>query len=83
MEFDIAYFPQKAIKGRRMVEFLAKHPVPENSSHNTELPDEKALMSQGGVEQTKDILPQQEHDALIINLLYWDLYFDGASRKAS
>lgn len=46
MEFDITYIPQKAIKGQGMAEFLAAHPVPEDSPLNTDLPDEATLGSQ-------------------------------------
>nr|AAK92670.1 putative gag-pol precursor [Oryza sativa Japonica Group] len=40
MEFDITYVPQKAVKGQALAEFLAAHPVPDDSPLITELPDE-------------------------------------------
>ena len=43
MEFDITYVPQKVIKGQGMADFLAAHPVSEDSPLNTELPDEEIL----------------------------------------
>ena len=40
MEFDLLFVPQKAIKGQALAEFLAAHPVPEDSPLTTDLPDE-------------------------------------------
>jgi hypothetical protein len=31
MEFDITYVPQKAIKDQALADFLAAHPVPDDS----------------------------------------------------
>jgi ribonuclease HI len=39
MEFDITYVPQKAIKGQALADFLAAHPVPDDSSLVVDLPD--------------------------------------------
>jgi hypothetical protein len=40
MEFDITYVPQKAIKGQALADFLAAHPVPDDSPLVVDLPDE-------------------------------------------
>lgn len=40
MEFDITYVPQKAVNRQALAEFLAAHPVPDDSPLITELPDE-------------------------------------------
>ncbi len=41
MEYDITFVPQKAIKGQALAEFLAAHPVPDDSPLITNLPDEE------------------------------------------
>ena len=43
MEFDITFVPQKAIKGQALVEFLAAHPIPDDSPLVTDLPDEEVF----------------------------------------
>jgi ribonuclease HI len=43
MEFDITYVPQKAIKGQALADFLAAHPVPDDSPLIVELPDEEVF----------------------------------------
>jgi ribonuclease HI len=43
MEFDITYVPQKAIKGQALADFLAAHPVPDDSPLVVELPDEEVF----------------------------------------
>ncbi|KAJ0963333.1 hypothetical protein J5N97_028455 [Dioscorea zingiberensis] len=43
MEFDITYTPQKAIKGQALADFLAAHPLPDNSPLNYDLSDEETL----------------------------------------
>lgn len=68
MEFDITYVPQKAIKGQGMADFLAAHPIPENSPLNTDLPEEEILPAQSAFEAE----PQ-----------YWRFDFDGASRTVT
>jgi ribonuclease HI len=40
MEFDITYVPQKAIKGKALANFLAAHPILDNSPLVVDLPDE-------------------------------------------
>jgi ribonuclease HI len=40
MEFDITYVPQKAIKGPALTDFLAAHPIPDNSPLVVDLPDD-------------------------------------------
>jgi hypothetical protein len=40
MEFDIMYVSQKAIKCQALADFLATHPVPDNSPLVIDLPDE-------------------------------------------
>jgi hypothetical protein len=40
MEFYITYVPQKAIKGQALADFLAAHPVPDDSPLVVDLPDE-------------------------------------------
>ncbi|XP_039138784.1 uncharacterized protein LOC120276118 [Dioscorea cayenensis subsp. rotundata] len=43
MEFDITYTPQKAIKGQALADFLAAHPLPDESPLRCDLPDEETL----------------------------------------
>ncbi|KAM0829812.1 hypothetical protein ACQ4PT_066635 [Festuca glaucescens] len=43
MEFDLTFVPQKAIKGKALAEFLAAHPVPDDSPLITNLPDEEVF----------------------------------------
>ena len=43
MEFDITFVPQKAIKVQALAEFLAAHPVPNDSPLITDLPDEEVF----------------------------------------
>ena len=43
MEFDITYVPQKAVKGQVLADFLAAHPVPDDSPLVTDLPDEEVF----------------------------------------
>jgi hypothetical protein len=43
MEYDITYVPQKAVKGQALADFLAAHPVPNDSPLVTELPDEEVF----------------------------------------
>ena len=43
MEFDITFVPQKAIKGQALAEFLAAHPIPDESPLVTDLPDEEVF----------------------------------------
>ena len=44
LEFDIKYIPQKAIKGQALADFLANHPVPDDSPLLSELPGEEILL---------------------------------------
>jgi hypothetical protein len=46
MEFDLNFVPQKAIKGQALVDFLAAHPIPENSPPITNLPDEEVFTAE-------------------------------------
>jgi ribonuclease HI len=46
MEFDITFVPQKAVKGQALAEFLAAHPVPDDSPLITELPDEEVFVAE-------------------------------------
>jgi hypothetical protein len=39
MEFDITYVPEKAIKGQALANFLATHPVLDDSTLVIDLPD--------------------------------------------
>jgi ribonuclease HI len=43
MEFDITYVPQKAVKGQALADFLAAHPVPDDSPLVIDLPDEEVF----------------------------------------
>ncbi|XP_021321401.1 uncharacterized protein LOC110437319 [Sorghum bicolor] len=43
MEFDITYVPQKAVKGQALADFLATHPVPDDSPLVIDLPDEEVF----------------------------------------
>ena len=42
--FDIRYIPQKAIKGQALADFLAQHPVPDDSPLLCELPGKEILL---------------------------------------
>jgi ribonuclease HI len=44
MEFDITYVPQKAIKGQALADFLAAHPIPDNSPLVVDLPNEDVFI---------------------------------------
>ena len=46
MEFDITFVPQKAVKGQALADFLAAHPVPDNSPLITDLPDEEVFTAE-------------------------------------
>ncbi|XP_039130895.1 uncharacterized protein LOC120267296 [Dioscorea cayenensis subsp. rotundata] len=48
MEFDINYAPQKAIKGQALADFLAAHPLPDESPLGCDLPDEETLVIEEG-----------------------------------
>ncbi|XP_039131869.1 uncharacterized protein LOC120268610 [Dioscorea cayenensis subsp. rotundata] len=48
MEFDITYTPQKAIKGQALADFLAVHPLPDESPLRCDLPDEETLAIEEG-----------------------------------
>ncbi|XXG41725.1 hypothetical protein AAC387_Pa01g2131 [Persea americana] len=39
-QFDIRYVPQKVIKGQALAYFLAKHPLPKDSTLKDDLPDD-------------------------------------------
>jgi ribonuclease HI len=43
MEFDLTFVPQKVIKGQALAEFLAAHPVLDDSPLITDLPDEEVF----------------------------------------
>lgn len=47
-EFDIVYMPQKAIKGQALADFLAAHPVADDSPLSCEFPDEETLHTEDG-----------------------------------
>ena len=47
-EHDIVYIPQRAVKGQALADFLAAHPVPDDSPLITELPDEEVLLVDEG-----------------------------------
>ena len=34
------FIPQKSVKGQTLAEFLAAHPIPENSKLHEDIPDE-------------------------------------------
>jgi ribonuclease HI len=42
-EFDITYVPQKAIKGRALADFLAAHPIPDDSPLSCDFPNEEVM----------------------------------------
>jgi hypothetical protein len=46
MEFDITFVPQKFVKGQALAEFLAAHPVPDDSPLITDLPDEEVFSTE-------------------------------------
>ncbi|KAL0300176.1 UNVERIFIED_CONTAM: hypothetical protein Scaly_2568400 [Sesamum calycinum] len=43
-QFEIAYVPQKAVKGQVLADFLAGHPIPPEWELSNDLPDEKVLV---------------------------------------
>lgn len=43
MEYDIEYVIQKAVKGQALADFLAAHPVPDDSPLIADLPDEEVF----------------------------------------
>jgi hypothetical protein len=45
MAFDIAYVPQKAIKRQALADFLAAHPIPDNSPLVVDFPTKMVLLS--------------------------------------
>jgi ribonuclease HI len=47
-DFDITYTPQKAIKGRVLADFLAAHPIQDNSSLKCDFPNEETLHIEEG-----------------------------------
>jgi RNase H-like domain found in reverse transcriptase len=47
-EFDITYTPQKAIKGQALADFLAAHPIQDDSPLKCDFPDEKTLHIEEG-----------------------------------
>ena len=46
-EFDIVYQPLKAVKGQVLADFLAAHPIPDDSPLACEFPDEEVLNADG------------------------------------
>uniref|UniRef100_A0A2N9GLW9 Uncharacterized protein n=1 Tax=Fagus sylvatica TaxID=28930 RepID=A0A2N9GLW9_FAGSY len=45
-EFEIAYVPQKAIKGQALANFLADHPIPADWELSDDFPDEDVLYTE-------------------------------------
>ena len=39
-QYDLAYVPQKTIKGQALADFLANHPVPSDWEFSDDFPDE-------------------------------------------
>ena len=39
-QYDLAYVPQKAVKGQALADFLADHPVPSDWEFSDDFPDE-------------------------------------------
>jgi hypothetical protein len=46
MDFDITFVPQKSVKGQALAEFLAAHPVPDDSPLITDLLDEEVFSTE-------------------------------------
>nr|CAD1823290.1 unnamed protein product [Ananas comosus var. bracteatus] len=46
MEFDITYVSQKAVKRQALADFLAAHPLPDDSPLITDLPDEEVMTTE-------------------------------------
>ncbi|XP_028085335.1 uncharacterized protein LOC114286368 [Camellia sinensis] len=42
-QFAIEYVPQRAVKGQALADFLAAHPIPDDSPLVTDLPDEEVM----------------------------------------
>jgi len=51
-QHDLAYVPQKTVKGQALVDFLAVHPIPDEWELNNDLPGEDVFVV--------DILPPWE-----------------------
>jgi ribonuclease HI len=47
-EFDITYMPQKTIKGQALTDFLAAHPIQDNSPLKCDFSDEETLHTEEG-----------------------------------
>lgn len=45
-EFEITYVPHRAIKGQALADFLAAHPVPDDTPFSDDLPDEEVMLTQ-------------------------------------
>lgn len=45
-EFNIHYVPQHTVKGQALADFLAAHPIPDNSTLLMELPNESVMQVQ-------------------------------------
>ena len=62
-----------------MTKFLAAHPISADSPLNFEFPDEEILLPHQGAEsQAKEAPSERCENVLTIELLCWELYFDGA-----
>uniref|UniRef100_A0A2N9ERQ0 Uncharacterized protein n=1 Tax=Fagus sylvatica TaxID=28930 RepID=A0A2N9ERQ0_FAGSY len=74
-EFEIAYVPQKAIKGQALANFLADHPIPADWELSDDFPDEDVLYTEilppwmmffdGAARRMKS---QEQYQALIAGL---------------
>lgn len=65
---DIRYTPAKVIIGQAFADFLAEHPLSEDSEFKGDLPNEPVFFAEKVMKQTVDIG------------LHWIMCFDGATR---
>lgn len=72
-EFEIIYFPQKAVKGQALADFLAAHPVPADSPLSEDFPDEEVMMTE--YKHPGELL-------LLAVIILWQALEDGQGSKA-
>ena len=65
--YDIKYTPAKAIKGQDLADFLAEHPLDEDSEFKDDLLDGPVFFTEKIIKHTVD--PD----------LHWIMHFDGAT----
>lgn len=66
--YDIRYNPTKAIKGQALANFLAKHPLSQDSKFKYNFPNKPVFFTEKVIKHTVDLD------------LHWIMYFDGATQ---